>query len=423
MIIELLAIGDEILLGQIDNTNAAWIAKRLSREGFQVRWMSVVPDDEDLMIDAFQRAFRRSDALLITGGLGPTPDDKTKSVLARFFDLPIVYRNDIMGWVRELHRDRQLELLESTREQAEFPEGATPIRNRHGTAPGIWVERDSKVFVAMPGVPAEMKTMMEEFIMPRLLKRPPKGESVYFKTFHTIGSREAELHNLLKADLRDIEALVELAFLPSYSGVRLRITSKGEKESSMSKLAQAEDLIRSNLGTAIVGTGENFTPETALGELLRGNRLMLAVAESCTGGLFAKRITDTPGSSQWFERGFVTYSNDAKHELLGVPYDLIEKHGAVSAEVATDMAEGALRNSRAQVAVSITGIAGPDGGTEEKPVGLVYIGYANRKGSTVEEHHFGQDRTVNRMRSVAAAISLIFDQLSPGDSKRDPHYI
>ncbi|MBD3167324.1 competence/damage-inducible protein A [bacterium] len=418
MKVEIIAVGDELLLGQTIDTNSGWIASRLAREGIKVLRMSTIADEEKPMREAFQKAFQRSEVCLITGGLGPTHDDLTKPILADFFDLPLVFRNDILDQVRDLYRRRQMKFIETSREQAEFPQGATPMRNAHGTAPGIWIEREGHVFAAMPGVPAEMKGMMNNFVMPRLVKKI-HGKRLFFRTLHAAGIKEAELYERL-TNREEILKVVRIAFLPSHVGLRLRLTVETDREDEANqRLDKAEAMLREKVGEFVIGTGEDFTTEHAVGELLKDKRMMLAVAESCTGGLIGKRLTDVPGASQWFERGFITYTNDAKHELLGVPYELLEQHGAVSAPVAEAMAQGALRNSRAQVAVSVTGIAGPTGGTEEKPVGLTYIGYADRTVTTSREHRFGDDREVNRNRSALAVMTLILDQLKPQAKPRD----
>ncbi|MDP8208080.1 MAG: competence/damage-inducible protein A [Candidatus Electryonea clarkiae] len=419
MNVEIIAIADEVLLGQVENTNAGWIARLLSVEGIAVRNMSVIPDSKEEILESFQRAFHRSDVTLITGGLGPTHDDKTKALIAQFFDLPIVFRNDLLEDVKKVYEKRQLSFIETSREQAEFPEGAVPMRNPRGTAPGIWVERQNRVFAAMPGVPYEMQGMMTDFIVPRL-RIIMRGSILKYRTLHTVGIKEAMLN--AKLDNREeVEKYARLAFLPSYSGVRLRLTVEAESpEQADQRLNLAEQTIRSRINEYIFGVGDDFTTEYGVGEILKKNRMMLTVAESCTGGLLAKRLTDVPGSSEWFERGFVTYSNESKQELLGVSAELIEEYGAVSAEVAEAMAEGALRNSSAQVALSVTGIAGPTGGTPEKPVGLVYVGYADANSATHHKNFFDADREVNRVRSVTAALVLLLDQLNPENEEGDP---
>jgi len=407
---EIIAIGDEILLGQIQDTNSQWISRKLLAEGIAVKYISVIPDEPEEMRESFQRAFQRSDVVLITGGLGPTHDDHTKAVLAQFFDLPIVFRNDLLEQVREVYRAKQLDFIETSREQAEFPEGATPIQNRHGTAPGIWVERQGRVFAAMPGVPVEMRAMLAGYILPRLVKMH-RGAVTLIRTIHTWGIAEAALYE--KMDNRaEILEHTRLAFLPSYTGVKLRLTVESATPvEGSAELDKAEALVREKVQEHILGVGENVSLSGGVGQLLKRHALRVAVAESCTGGLLSKRFTDIPGSSAWFERGFVTYSNESKHEVLGVPMELIEEHGAVSGEVAEAMAAGALKNSRADIALSITGIAGPDGGTEEKPVGLVYFGYADENQVLHRRYVLDKEREANRERSAAKALMLLLDML------------
>lgn len=419
---EIINIGDEILLGQVDNTNAAWLTRRLTAIGVEVQRITVIPDSEKEILQAFQKAFLRSDVTLITGGLGPTHDDLTKGLIAKFFNLPIVFRPDILSDVKQIFKNHQLSFVESNREQAEFPEGATPIKNSRGTAPGIWVERDGKIFASMPGVPKEMHAMMESFVLPRLQKRR-QGKSLFFRTLYTFGIFESRLYQLLD-NREEILKYAKLAFLPSYRGVRMRLTvQSNDLFEATGRLNEAENRIREKVNDYIIGVDDEYSTERKVGMLLREQRMKIATAESCTAGLLAKRFTDISGSSEWFERGFVTYSNEAKNELLGVPFELIDTHGAVSPEVAEAMATGALRNSRAQVAISITGIAGPTGGTDEKPVGLVYIGYADRKLTTHKKHLFGDDRSVNRERSATAAITLLLEQLLPGSKEKDAQLV
>ncbi len=420
---EIIVIADEVLLGQTLDTNSHFIAQQMVGIGQPVNTVTVIGDDKDVMLTAFREAYHRSDVVLITGGLGPTHDDKTKEVIARFFDLPIIFRNDILEAVRERFKERQLPLNDSTREQAQFPEGATPIPNRYGSAPGIWIEREGRFYGAMPGIPAEMKSMMTDFVIPRLRKRCEGRDTTRFRSLHTFGIMESTLFEMLD-NREEIEQNAKLAFLPSYKGVILRLTAHGKSlEAANELLRRAERLVRDKVGSYIIGDGENFSIEEVVGRLLRERGWKLVTAESCTGGLLSKRLTDIPGSSDWFERGWVTYSNESKHEELGVPAELIEKHGAVSPEVAEAMAEGALRRSKGNVALSLTGVAGPGGGTEEKPVGLVYIGYATASTVMHKRHIFPDKRDVNRERSATAALMLLLDQFQPHIRERAPQLI
>lgn len=418
MNIEIVVIADEVLFGQTNDTNSWWISRRLSREGMRVRHISVVGDDEKQIRDAFQRAHHRSDVVLITGGLGPTEDDMTKEILAGFFNLPIVFRNDILQQVRERYRQRELDFAEASREQAEFPEGAVPMPNRHGTAPGIWIERDGRIYAAMPGVPGEMRGMMDSFVVPRLIKAH-RGPITLFRTLSTFGIIEARLYEKID-NRKKIQDHADLAFLPSSQGVKIRLTVEAEsREEANRRLDRAEELVREKADDVIFAVGEDVALEKSVGEMLKQRGWHLAVAESCTGGLLGKRITDIPGSSGWFERGFVTYTNEAKIELLGVDRELIEKHGAVSAEVAEAMADGALKNSHAHAALAITGIAGPEGGTGEKPVGLTYIGYADAGQVTHQRFVFGHDRRGNRTWAASRALTLLLEKLRESSEEAD----
>ncbi len=420
---EIIVIGDEILFGQTQDTNSSYISQKMARLGQPVQVTTVIGDDKDTMLEEFRRAYHRSDVVLITGGLGPTHDDKTKETLARFFDLPIIFRNDILEAVRERFKQRQLTLNESSREQAQFPEGATPIPNHLGSAPGIWIERDGRIFVAMPGVPAEMKSMMTNYVIPKLQKKYVDRETTRFVSLHTFGIIESDLAEKLD-NLEEIEQNAKLAFLPSYRGVRIRLTVRAKTSDAADELLRrAERLVREKVGDYIIGQGEEFSVEEAVGELLRERGWKLVTAESCTGGLLSKRLTDIPGSSDWFERGWITYSNDAKMEELGVPLELIERHGAVSPEVAEAMAEGALSRSHGSVALSLTGVAGPGGGTDDKPVGLVYIGYADASTVTHKKHIFPDNREVNRERSATAALMLLMRQFQALEGDRSNQLI
>lgn len=416
---EIIVVGDEVLMGQTADTNSNFIARHLAQAGMPVGFITVVPDEREAMLNAFNVAFHRSDVVMITGGLGPTHDDLTKGLLAKFFNLPIIFRKDLLEQVKDVYHKRQLQFVETSREQAEFPEGALAIANHHGTAPGIWIERKGRIYVSMPGVPYEMRAMMRETVLPKLRKKI-SGEMTIYRSIHTYGIKEAALYGVLD-NRPEILEQTALAFLPAYGGVKLRITATcRDREEGIKRLDKAEALIREKIERHIYGVGEDVTLPMGVGERLKRAGKKLVVAESCTGGLLGKLFTDIPGSSGWFERGFITYSNEAKHELLAVPMELIIDHGAVSPQVVKAMAEGALRNSHANCALSITGIAGPDGGTDEKPVGLVYIGYADA--STVESHRFVFDtqRDVNRKRAASSAMMILMDHLIRAETNSDP---
>ncbi|RJP82817.1 MAG: competence/damage-inducible protein A [Candidatus Zixiibacteriota bacterium] len=407
---EILTIGDEVLMGQVVNTNAAWLGEILTREGVSVDWMTTVGDHRDDILEAFGRAASRAKAVIITGGLGPTPDDLTKPLLAEFLGDALVFRDDLLARVQKRFADRGMEMPPASRNQAEFPAGAQVIPNANGTAAGIHYSRGGIEWFSLPGVPLEMKPMVEDYVLPRL-REVGLGKRVAVRLLRTVGIGESHLMQKMTR-LGDAGLLVEIAFLPKYFGVDLRLTARGGDPADLQRrLDQAETLLLPDLEPHLYARGEESLVEVT-GLLARERGWMIAAAESCTGGLIAKLFTDVPGSSEFFERGVVTYSNRAKTELLGVSEELIARHGAVSEPVARAMAEGLLDYCPADLAVSVTGIAGPAGGTAEKPVGLVYLGVAERGGDTqVEKFLFKGDRDMNRQRSAMAAVRMLWERL------------
>jgi nicotinamide-nucleotide amidase len=408
---EILTIGDEVLMGQVINTNAAWLGEVLTREGITVGWMSTAGDRRDDILEAFWRAASRARAVIITGGLGPTPDDLTKPLLAEFFGDHLVFRDDLLARVQKRFTDRGLEMPETSRHQAEFPAGARLIPNDNGTAAGIHYSRDGVEWFSLPGVPLEMKPMVEQYVLPRL-REAGLGRRVAVRLLRTAGLGESFLLQKMTR-LVDAGLLVEIAFLPKYFGVDLRLTARGGDPADLDRrLDQAEALLIPDIEPHLYARGEESLTEAA-GRRLKELGLTVAAAESCTGGLIAKLFTDIPGSSEFFERGVVTYSNRSKIELLGVPEELIARHGAVSEAVGKAMAEGLLDRCPADLAVSVTGIAGPSGGTPEKPVGLVYIGLAGRDGgpTRAEKFQFLGDRDMNRKRAAMAAVRMLWERI------------
>lgn len=406
--IELISVGDEILIGQTLDTNANWIASRLSENGFRLRWISVVRDSANDLRHQLRRAWNRADVVLVTGGLGPTHDDITRPVIARFFNDEIVFKPELDKEIRERFARRNLTPPPGYEVMAEFPSRATPIPNLHGSAPGIHYEYDEKKLFAMPGVPKEMRGMFSDYVLKIL--NEIRHQSFSYMVVRTAGTGESHLASLI-GDPADL-APVELAYLPSIdNGVTLRLSTTGiETIEDLSRLVKAYQRMEDLVGEYIYATGEDSLEEILI-EQLRFKNLKLALAESCTGGLVAARIVSIPGSSDVFDRGFVTYSNKSKVELLGVDEDILERHGAVSFETAEAMAKGALDRAGADIAASVTGIAGPSGGTEEKPVGLVYIGVADRSDVDVERFRFTGDRDANHRRSAYAVLVMLWQRL------------
>lgn len=402
----IITIGDEILIGQITNTNAAWIGEQLSNIQVDVNSISVIGDDVKQIMQEFNRAFDANDLVIVTGGLGPTHDDVTRKCVVDFFKTELVVNEEVLADVRRFFESRNRVLTKTNEEQALVPKIAEAIRNERGTAPGIWIEKDKKIFVVMPGVPFEMKGMMEKYILPKLREKVEHTKYVTRKTLLTTGIPESTLYD----KLGDIEQLLKgskLAFLPNQFGVKMRITVEGENEKdAANKLDEIEQKIRTLVGRYIFGKEDELLEEV-IARLLKDRGLKLAIAESCTGGLIANRLTNVSGSSEFFERGVITYSNAAKVELLHVDENTIMKYGAVSIEVARQMAEGVKATSGIDIGLAVTGILGPTGATDTKPVGLVYVGLCDEKICAAKEFRFGDNRLINKDRASQAALEML----------------
>ena len=405
MISEIIAIGDELLIGQVVNTNASWLGEQLFNLGIPARYATTVGDDEGAILDAFDRALKRSDVVLVTGGLGPTHDDITRAAACKYFKTDLVEDPIVLAQVASIFRRRGIDLTPSNRAQALVPRGCTVLPNSSGTAPGMRFDRDGKMLCIMPGVPREMKHIFTNEIRPSLVGKSATGKVA--RTMNTTGIAESLLFELI-GPVPAVEAgLGKLAFLPSLRGVRMRITVERPDQGEADAIAaRMEAFIRERAGKFIFGVGDE-TLEEAVGGLLRHHHRSLALAESCTGGFIAHMITNVSGSSEYFLRGYVTYANSAKTDMLGVPAALIDRHGAVSAEVAEAMAKGARERAGADIAVSTTGVAGPLGGTAEKPVGLVWIAVSDAHRTTSHKYTFSTDRMANKERFASMALELL----------------
>lgn len=402
---EIITIGDELLIGQVINTNQAYIAEKLNTVGVDVTRMTTVGDDNLAILDAFRDAWSRCRVVIVTGGLGPTHDDITKKAVCAFFDTDLVKNVDVRRQVESLLRTRNIMWTPAHEEQTLVPRKAKVIPNPTGTAAGMLFEQDDRFFMVLPGVPYEMKAMIDQSVVPFFAARV--GDLfIRHLTLRTTGIPES----LLAKQLGDIDEILQgarLAFLPSPTGVRMRITVHGHDAiSADAKTQEVEQRIRAKVQKYIYGTGEEELEEV-LGQLLTERHLTIAVAESCTGGLITDKITNVSGSSLYFEHGGVTYSNRSKVELLGIPEELIATHGAVSKDVAEAMAAGIRRVARTDIGLSTTGIAGPTGGTEDKPVGLVWIGYADKEKTLALKFNFGDHRMRTKERAAQAALELV----------------
>ncbi len=407
----LISIGDELLIGQTINTNVAYIGSALSDINIEVIESSVVGDNMDAILQELSKASSMADLIVITGGLGPTHDDITRSAIVKYFDTELVQNKQVLEDITEFFARRGRQVTELNASQALVPKIATPIRNTRGTAPGMWIEHKGKIFVVMPGVPYEMKGMMEDFVIPKLSEMT-KGNGAVIKKLilQTTGIPESTLFERL-GNLDELLQGAQMAFLPSQYGVKLRITVKEKDEAAaLNRLNEIEQKIRTKVGRFIYARG-NETLEEVIGRILSDRGLTLAIAESCTGGEICSRITNVSGSSKYFERGIVTYSNASKVELLKVNEDTLASVGAVSREVAMQMAEGVRAVSGTDIGISTTGILGPTGATTNKPVGLVYIGYCDEKVCTAKKFLFGEDRILNKQRATQAALEMLRRQL------------
>jgi nicotinamide-nucleotide amidase len=403
----IITVGDEILIGQILNTNAAYIGKMLIENNINVVRTSVVGDTETEIIQEFKKSLEDNDLVIVTGGLGPTHDDITRRCIVDFFNTELEKNIEVLDDIKALFKKRGRRVTKVNEAQALVPKIASVIRNSLGTAPGLWIEKDNKIFVAMPGVPFEMEEMMNSYVIPTLKEKAgvPRIISVR-KTLLTTGIAESTLFERL-GDINELLGDSKLAFLPSQFGVRLRITSEAEsEEAAQNKIIEIEQKIRSKAGRFIYGKEDELLEEV-IGKILKERGLTLAVAESCTGGLISNMLTNVSGSSAYFERGIVSYSNIAKVEILKVNEDMIVENGAVSIEVVRQMAEGVKAISGTDLGLATTGIMGPTGATADKPVGLVYIGICDEKVCTAKEFQFGDNRLLNKQRAAQAALELL----------------
>jgi nicotinamide-nucleotide amidase len=403
----IITIGDEILIGQTLNTNAAYIGSRLIELSIDIKKTSVVGDNEKQILNEFNECFIENDLVIVTGGLGPTHDDITRKCIVKFFNTELVLNNDVLKDVKNIFTRRGRQVTKLNEDQALVPKNAKVIRNKLGTAPGVWIEKDNKIFIVMPGVPFEMKEMMSSYVIPNLKEKLGKQEFVSTRLIlQTTGIPESFLFERL-GNIDELLNGAEMAFLPSQFGVKLRITVKDKSlEASNNRLTEIEQKIRNKVGRFVFAKGEE-TLEEVVGRLLKERELSISLAESCTGGNIANLLTNISGSSDYFERGVVSYSNGSKVEMLQVDEDTIQKYGAVSPEVAEQMSKGIKSISCTDIGLAVTGILGPSGATDGKPIGLVYISLCDNKSSIVKKFLFGEDRLLNKQRATQAALDMI----------------
>ncbi len=408
---EIITIGDEILYGQTLDTNSHWISGELDQINIKVVRKSTIPDTESEILSAFEEAEKRADIILITGGLGPTNDDLTKPCLARYFGVDMQMNEEALQDVKALFGRSGREVTPLNEAQALMPIGAEKITNKMGTAPGIWMEREGKIFVSMPGVPHEMKGMMTAEILPKISERFLKSK-IYHRIIRTGGIPESHLAEKLEEWEKNLPTHIKLAYLPSLAQVKLRLTAQGNdlailKEETETQIQKCLPLI----GKYVYST-ENIELEEKVGQLLREQGKTISCAESCTGGFLSHLITTVPGSSDYFQGSYVAYSYDIKEKALWVDRDILNTKGAVSEEVVIQMAENIRNVFNTSIGVSLSGIAGPGGGTEDKPVGTVWIAVSDENGTKAKKFVFSKDRKLNIQLSAMVALNMIRSRLT-----------
>ncbi len=396
-----------MLIGQTVNTNAAWMASALNDIGVEVDEIRVITDDRDAIHHTLKDGVDSCSLVLVTGGLGPTRDDVTRDVLCRFFDSELVMNQQVLDDITGYLKDRGRKVSDLNRDQAMVPEKADIIRNPFGTAPGFWFSAEQTHCIAMPGVPYEMKEMMSKHVLPAL-EDMGREQYILHRTVLTHGIGESDLARLLTDWEDNLPEDIQLAYLPSTGIVKLRLTAKGKSMEILEDIVETEvDKLRKLIPEYIWGYDDD-TLEAVIGQMLKEQNATLSTAESCTGGYIAHRITGVPGSSAYYAGSVVAYENRIKEEMLQVDHKLLQVHGAVSRETAESMAKGIRNKLKTTYGIGVTGIAGPEGGTEEKPVGTVWVAVAGPDGKvTSKKYQFGDKRERNTIRAGNAALALL----------------
>jgi nicotinamide-nucleotide amidase len=406
----IITIGDELLIGQTIDTNSAWIGAELSKAGFDVNRITSVHDRREDILYALTEASGKTDVVLITGGLGPTSDDITKQTLCEFFGTRLVMNTEVLGMIEEMLKHRNFPMNERNRKQAEVPESCTVLKNASGTAPGLWFEKDSTIYIAMPGVPYEMKYLMTTLVLPELHKRFTSQVIIHINimTYGTSESRLAEILNDFESGLPEN---IRLAYLPAWGVIKLRLTATGKEYAGLSESVNSQVKILYDFIPEYIYSEDEESLEMVVGKMLKSLNQTVVTAESCTGGEIAHLITSVAGSSAYYKGSVIAYSNSIKTEILGVDPNVIEEKGAVSEQTVREMAEGARKLFKADFSVATSGIAGPDGGTSGKPVGTLWLAVSSESGTVSERRSFGNDRTSNIKRFSLAALNLLRMQI------------
>ncbi len=402
----IITVGDEILIGQVIDTNSAWMGQELNLRGIKVDEVFSISDTSEAIIGAIKNAFERTDLILMTGGLGPTKDDITKKAIADYYGVGMEFHEPtyerILGLFKKFKKDTTL----AHKEQCYMPVNSTLLKNKMGTAPGMWFDEDGKVLISMPGVPYEMKSIMEDEVFPRLKERFP-AKPIAHRTILTIGDGESRIAARIEDFETNLPENVKLAFLPNLGMVRLRLSATGDDESTIHQLLDEKVEELKLLIPHLIFGYEKDTIQNAVGRLLVENGKTIGIAESCTGGYIAHMITSVPGASAYFNGGVVTYSNKLKEKVLNVSPETIEKHGAVSEETVREMVKGALEITQADITVAVSGIAGPGGGSPEKPVGTIWLAIGDKNSTQTLKLQLWKDRIKNIEYTGVVSLNMI----------------
>lgn len=411
---QIISVGNELLIGDTVNTNASWLGDYLTRAGFEVTYIHTISDDLEQIKDTLTFALEHSDLVISTGGLGPTHDDMTKKAVADLYKVGFKLNEPTLEYIKKMFRERNIPFSSSNHAQAEVPENCEVLINKTGTAPGMWFYENETALAVLPGVPYEMKYLMEKGVHEKIRKVFTESEYLLSRYLKTAGIGESTLSDDVLGDMsKYFDNGVSMAYLPAPGGVTLRLNAKGvSKEEAEDHLKKITDVIYEKAGKYIYGEGKEFELSEAVGKLLKDSDLFLATAESCTGGLVSNSITDKSGSSAYFKGGIVSYANSVKIEQLGVDQKDLEQYGAVSKQVALQMAKGVSEQLKADIGVSTTGVAGPTGGTPDKPVGTVWMGYYQKNGPHFAiKAMFTKDRLINKERTKMVLLEITRRQL------------
>lgn len=410
---EIITIGDEILIGQIIDTNSAFLGKQLNKIGVEVVQITSIKDEQDIIIKALEDAETRADIIITTGGLGPTKDDLTKHTLCQYFDDELVLDQNTLKHIEDIFRKYiSHPILEANRSQAYLPSKCLALKNPYGTAPGMWIEKGEKVFISMPGVPFEMKALVRNEVIPNLKDRYNRP-FIFHKTVLTYGLGESAIADKIEDWVHNLPNFIKLAYLPSLGRVRLRLTARGNDEQLLQDEIKTQvEKLHDYIGDIIKGYEDEDSIEDNIAQTLTQKNLSLSTAESCTGGRLASIMTEVPGASAYFKGSIVSYATSAKHDVLNIPRAFIKKHSVVSAEITKEMAIRVKRMFNSDLAIATTGNAGPTKGDSDAEIGTVFIALAYGGKVKVEKFNFGNHRERVTQKAVNKALEMLYDHLN-----------